>query len=223
MAIGLAIQRTLQGPVVENGYGICTGYADNAIKLEPGHAKEPLTLWLSRLLNECAGKALDGPPLTFGELWNGTGDEKSGPPEWLQKAGLKKWHYIDLQMMTTNVTHGRPYRFPFKDDDQNLYFKKLELEKFFPPNVVEHMIQYSFPESNIPGIFKLPDPENLPVVFATRLSLNFPILLCAVPLYAVDYENPEKGKRKIEQCWFSDGGICSNFPIHLFDSYSYCS
>jgi hypothetical protein len=34
----------------------------------------------------------------------------------------------------------------------------------------------------------------------------------------MDYENPEKEKRTIKQCWLSDGGICSNFPIHLFDA-----
>jgi predicted acylesterase/phospholipase RssA len=217
----LAIWCTLQGPVVENGYGICTGYADDAIRLPPGHADEPLTLWLSRLLNGCAGKAPDGPPLTFGELWDGTGDAQSDPPEWLQQAGFTQWRrYIDLQMITTNVTHGRPYRFPFKDtdNDQSLYFKKADLERFFPPNVVQHMIQHASSVTGTSDILKLPDSRNLPVVFAARLSLSFPILLCAVPLYAMDYENPEKEKRAIKQCWFSDGGICSNFPIHLFDA-----
>jgi hypothetical protein len=33
----------------------------------------------------------------------------------------------------------------------------------------------------------LPEPEDLPVVVAVRMSLSFPVLLSAVPLYAVDY------------------------------------
>ncbi len=212
-----AIWRTLKGPMVDNGYGICKGYEANADSLIPGNVKEPLTLWLSRLLNECAGKAPDDPPLTFGELWKGTGDEKSTPPEWLQVVGLKEWHYVDLQMMTTNVTHGRPYRFPFKDDDQKLYFNKTELMDWFPSNVVEHMVEKS-PKKVQEDMYLLPDPEHLPVVFATRLSLSFPFLLCAVPLYATDFENLDEEKWKIERCWFSDGGICSNFPIHFFDA-----
>ena len=43
---------------------------------------------------------------------------------------------------------------------------------------------------------------------AARLSLSFPVLLSAIPLY------DEQGT----QHWFSDGGICSNFPLHFFDS-----
>src|SRR5262249_18324906 len=77
----------------------------------------------------------------------------------------------------------------------------------------------------------------LPVVFAARLSLSFPLLFCAVPLYAVDWSRRrrEVGEpkpdsrvpgdalehdevRKPECVWFADGGICSNFPMHLFDS-----
>jgi hypothetical protein len=46
------------------------------------------------------------------------------------------------------------------------------------------------------------------VVVGARLSLSFPFLLSALPLY------DEAGK----QHWFSDGGICSNFPLHFFDS-----
>ena len=56
------------------------------------------------------------------------------------------------------------------------------------------------------------------------MSLSFPVLLGAVPLYAVDFtleENVESRKAgkpvRAERCWFSDGGICSNFPIHFFD------
>lgn len=214
--IAYSIWLTLKGPLVDNGYGICKGYDAGAAKLPCGDVREPLTLWLSRLLNECAGKEADGPPLTFGELWDGTKDERSAPPKWLQDVGLKVWHYIDLQMISTNVTHGRPYRFPYKDSDQQLYFKEDELKDWFPPNVIKHMVEKAGEPSQ--GKYPLPEPEHLPVVFATRLSLSFPFLLSAVPLYAKDFENPNAETLKIEKCWFSDGGICSNFPIHFFDA-----
>jgi hypothetical protein len=54
------------------------------------------------------------------------------------------------------------------------------------------------------------------VVLAARLSLSFPLLISALPLWAIDYE-PERGQRTFHRCWFSDGGLSSNFPIHLFD------
>lgn len=225
IAIIAAIYCTLKGPLVDNGFGICKGYHNGADKLAVNSIKEPLTLWLSRMLNQSAGFEADGPPLTFGALWSGTDDNKSKPPPWLKEIDETKWHYIDLQMMTTNVTHGRPYRFPFKDDDQLLYFKASEMREWFPSNVVDHMIQNAGDFSKVQnagksmslpeGFYMLPESMNLPVVFATRLSLSFPFLLSAVPLYATDFESSDL---QLERCWFSDGGISSNFPIHLFDA-----
>src|SRR4029079_4804049 len=65
-----------------------------------------------------------------------------------------------------------------------------------------------------------PDADALPLVVGARLSLSFPVLLQAVPLYSIDWtlrENQD-GVVKLERCWFSDGGICSNLPIHFFDA-----
>jgi hypothetical protein len=119
-------------PLQAYGFGLCTGYVPGSQdKLAPRDRREPLTLWLARLVNECAGKAADGEPLTFGELWDPTGDERSQPPAWLQAAGTMSWRYVELQVMTTNVTHGRPYRFPNEDRDQALFFRPKELEAWF--------------------------------------------------------------------------------------------
>jgi hypothetical protein len=86
------------------------------------------------------------------------------------------------------------------------------------------------------GFCRLPHPSDLPVLVAARMSLSFPFLFRAVPLYAVDFslarlEKPapplqaEPGgalqpneKREPERCWFLDGGLCSNFPIYMFDT-----
>jgi hypothetical protein len=71
----------------------------------------------------------------------------------------------------------------------------------------------------------MPDPAYLPVVVAARMSLSLPILIGAVPLYAIDYgrmpylDKEAREKVRPERCWFSDGGICSNFPVHFFDGY----
>jgi hypothetical protein len=64
----------------------------------------------------------------------------------------------------------------------------------------------------------LPRAADLPVVVAARMSLSFPVLLSAVPLYMVDRSRKRTERRRApEQCWFSDGGIVSNFPVHFFD------
>jgi hypothetical protein len=53
-----------------------------------------------------------------------------------------------------------------------------------------------------------------------RLSLSFPILLSALPLYAVDRSlKVNRGApRHATRIYFSDGGVCSNFPVHFFDN-----
>jgi hypothetical protein len=55
------------------------------------------------------------------------------------------------------------------------------------------------------------------------MSLSFPILISAVPLWGFDFsyaardDKGERGEPRLSPCWFSDGGITSNFPIHFFD------
>ena len=69
------------------------------------------------------------------------------------------------------------------------------------------------------GYWPLPDPANMPVVVMARLSLSFPGLMCAVPLWAMRLKDPDDEASALvpTKCWFSDGGIASNFPIHFFD------
>jgi hypothetical protein len=61
------------------------------------------------------------------------------------------------------------------------------------------------------------------VAVAVRLSLSFPLLLSAVPLYAIDRtlkcnQGDRPGPLTATRIWFSDGGIGSNMPLHMFDS-----
>jgi hypothetical protein len=66
------------------------------------------------------------------------------------------------------------------------------------------------------------------VVVATRMSLSFPVLLSAVPLYTVRRSAADRLREQhlaqlktddLQRNWFSDGGISSNFPIHFFDNW----
>ena len=212
MAVGWVFGRSVGTILPEAGFGVCPGYADP----EPGRPVA-LTNWLTSYLNRLAGLPEDGPPLTFGDLWGNRDPEAE--------------HAINLQMMTTNLTHGRPYRLP--DLGRVFSFDPDEWRRYFPEAVVRWMIDHPRPRSDDSGhdgpaqgrrLLPMPDAADLPVVVAARLSLSFPLLIGALPLYAIDYGRVpylrRMGKEPFpERCWFSDGGICSNFPVHLFDSY----
>src|SRR5262249_46235664 len=58
------------------------------------------------------------------------------------------------------------------------------------------------------GILPFPAPARLPLAVAARMSLSFPILFAAIPLYRLDY--PHKGtdgKPMIQRMLFSVGGL----------------
>ncbi|MBI2840783.1 MAG: patatin-like phospholipase family protein [Acidobacteria bacterium] len=195
--------RILLNEVPANFVGVCTGRKD------PGSADDTVVLtdWLHDEINRLAGLPVDGDALTFGQL-----EEKK----------------ILLRMMASNLSQGRPHRLPFEN---RFIFNEAEIAKLFPGVICEQLKRdahrsdrLSLPE----GYFFLPDPKDLPVVVATRLSLSFPILISAVPLYTVDWGTLRSGKRvgpleiavdQLQANWFSDGGICSNFPIHFFDRW----
>jgi hypothetical protein len=217
----LAVLGSVGRGLPRNFYGLCTGMgqSDRGSKNQPDSSEgQPLTVWLADYLDTLAGRASNDRPLTFGDLWGTSGN----PGE----------RRINLEMMTTCVTHGRPYRLPFRDDDEIrenglFYFRPDDFRRLFPERVVKWMEEKPrHPSGEKPedgqrreqlaanGFRPLPDPRDMPVVVAVRMSLSFPILLSAIPLYAVDWSRDPSGKRP-ERCWFSDGGICSNFPIYF--------
>lgn len=207
-----------------NGFGLCSGRTQDA-------NQAGLTDWLADLIAELADKR-DGEPLTFRDLWQAPWPDfaRDIPPPRSERS-------IDLQMLTANLTHTRPYRLPFRAREDFL-FRSEDLATLFPKSVSEWIerrgrkkrLRVDATSDHTAEFLALEDPGDLPVVVAARMSLSFPLLLSAVPLYAVDYsrrvnQQARKGKRKsrssqppvAERCWFSDGGLCSNFPIHLFD------
>lgn len=163
---------------------------ENFYGLCSGNGEGALSPWLHELFQKLSGKK--DAPLTFGDL-QGDG--------------------IELLMMTTSLTHGRPYRVPL--EERGFFFKEADFLRLFPKDVVDYMKSKS--EAGPNDVLRFPSPKDLPVLVGTRMSLSFPLLISAVPLWAVDHELP-KDKQVPERCWFSDGGISSNFPVHFFDS-----
>ncbi|GGK48061.1 patatin-like phospholipase family protein [Salinarimonas ramus] len=191
----------------ENFYGLC-----------PGPTQEDaegigLSDWLAETIEEAAGRGLpDDPeelrrPLTFGDL------ARSGRPD----APESEPGPIQLAMMTTNLALRRPHWLPDLTKPghpfEALYFREDEFRLVLPGWVVDWMTQGPAarpgPQA---GLWHMPEPDDLPVVVATRMSLSFPVLISAVPLYAPD------GSGAVRRMLFSDGGISSNFPIHFFDA-----
>lgn len=211
-------------------FGLCSGAFRAADAPHP-----PLTEWLHRLIQDIAGLP-PGRPLTFADLHAAPG----GPRETLgdmSPAGAKS---IDLRMFTANVSLGQPLLLPMGEDDDTLYFRPAEMRRLFPQAVVDCMVasakkaQAKAPAApaNAPPALEprrsagapapqdpaenefLPLPrDELPIVVASRMSVSFPLLFSAVPLWQRD----PSGTR-MRRMLFADGGICSNFPIHLFDA-----
>ncbi len=193
-----------------NDFGLCSGFWQPS---QRRGTKPPLIEWLTDELDRTAGKPVGKVPLTFGDLW---GDEPDA-------AGDPRLRRINLEMMTSSLVHGQPYRLPF--EERTFHWRPADLASLFPAHVVEYMIRCSKAIEGVPGLYALPEPKDLPVVFGVRMSLSFPFLFSAVPLYALDWgrlSNQEAKKEnkppRYERCLFSDGGLGSNFPVHFFDA-----
>jgi predicted acylesterase/phospholipase RssA len=216
IGFSVALARDLLGTLPGNAYGLVKGVCEG----EPAN-ETALCTWLTQKLESVAGLAPGAQPLTFGMLWDAKRDPaQPGLPAKPDQPD------VNLEMIATSVTWGRPFKFP--TNSGALFFDPDELRTFFPKHVVDWMIararkprdereQQHF-AAYAPKL-PLPPAADLPVIVATRMSLAFPVLLCAVPLYSVAFGAAALTReRTLEPCWFSDGGISSNFPVTLFDS-----
>lgn len=210
--------------------------------------------WLSDCLNELAALP-EGEVLRFGHLWQGR-DFQPGTAtgEIIARAHEPTRRLVNLELITTDLSRQRPYRFPLAagpadDSAETLYFRMEDLaadgDAVFPAEVIEALrdpdpvtVPLTDPNAGTVTLHRLPDPWNLPVIFAVRLSLALPALFKAVRLYRLVPATairddlgreildragnklmwPEDGKHRAQELWFSDGGITSNFPVHLFDA-----
>lgn len=226
----LGVQRTLTRAVPANLYGVCTGLGTPAA---PG-----FTDWLSALLNTLAGRRRDS-PLLHGHLWTGS-DAPAFVPD-RQRA-------VNLRTVSTCLTQGRPYEMPTASPA--FFDEPAVWEKLFPPEVMAALAAVPAAHGERASdaarlawedaaaaarprpLHRLPAPEHLPVVVSVRLSVSFPLLFSAVPLWSIDRRSPvttaalrafRAGEQagvpapEFTQLWFSDGGFTSNFPVPLFD------
>lgn len=221
-----------------NHYGLCTGKGQGG--------EEGLVDWLHRGIQLSAGREQHDPPLTFADLWSAPRFGESGPAP-LAGGVEPRDPGINLQMFSSNVSLGRPVRLPINVADTRLYYDPAEWEPYFPRAVLEALIAVSAPyqpksqsdpdpafateaQRELMGKLRELPSGGMPIVVAARMSLCFPVLFSCVPAYAIDYEAPSRDptkppsepegleKRELRRCLLSDGGLCTNFPIHLFDA-----
>lgn len=204
------VRRIFADPIInvlnrlpENHYGFCTGLT------QPGNEQLALTDWIHQALQHIAfGDPNHKKPLTFGDL--------RGPDQ--------NNHQIDLKVVTTNLSMRRPHTLPRLGVPAA--FMPTDWDRLFPKPVMEYL--YGGGTSvwrRFSGSWLFPTEDKLPVLIAVRMSLSFPILFSAVPLKIEDKELPSivkslggKPYKRIRTVHFSDGGISSNFPIHMFDA-----
>ncbi len=215
VAMVLSVSKLLSTTLPKNLFGICTGISGD---LEaPG-----LTEWLAEQIDVCAGLPPRDKPLTFGQLWEG--------PEGAKRTDDGPW--VDLRMVSTCLSWARPVEMPFS---ASLYFyDPVAWATLFPPYVMEalrtappalpvtpselaawHRSERAAHE-HTPPLVRLPDAQHLPIIVSTRLSLSFPLLISAVPLWSPNRRKEQS--RTFEPLWFTDGGLCNNFPVQLFDA-----
>lgn len=197
-------------PLTDNHMGLCTGMANGM----PNDPDAPALMpWLHRQLNTVAGLDPEGPPLTFGQLWGAR-----VPTELEAQLGSISTG-IDLKMVTTCLTFGKPYTLPLTD--KRFLFKAEELGRYFPEKVNTYLINkaesYNSNYAKEVGLLPLPAGGDMPVIVAMRMSLSFPLLFSLVPLWTRSAEI-DPVKQPAVRTYFLDGGVTSNLPMHFFDA-----
>lgn len=202
VALGVTLTRLIFRHLPKADFGMCPGPS------QPGGRGDGLTDWMHDAIQHIAfgADAATAAPLTFGDL---AGPDPDAP-------------VIRLRMVTTNLSMGRPHTLPRLN--LQAAFDPAEWRQLFPDAVMKPL--EAGPDfRRLDGMKVFPGETSLPVVVAARMSLSFPILFSAVPVHVRDVATAELmrasgAKPVIRQArlLLADGGISSNFPIHLFDA-----
>lgn len=215
--------------IPSEGFGMCSGM--------PGAGSRgavPLTPWLHERIQAIAGRSPGSGPLTFGDLWAAGIELQTMTTNLTRRQPMAMpWrsqeYFFDPALM----------RGLFPED----VVAWMETHPPALPAAAEASWQSALLRQKALPLRPLPAADDLPVIVATRMSLSFPVLISAVPLHAVNWQSRENRDAvvawrewraahpdgtaeqaaqavpapRFEPNWFSDGGICSNLPVHFFD------
>lgn len=102
-----------------------------------------------------------------------------------------------------------------KQEKPDFYKKVLR----YPASDVETAANATDDPDLYKNLMLLPDAPDLPVIVAVRASLAFPGLFTPLPLWLLHWRMAGKDRVPcFSPILLADGGITSNFPIHLFDA-----
>ncbi len=175
------------------------------------------------------------PALTFGDLWLGrTGPRAPEDADVLRRAaGDVEQRVVDLVLTTTNLSQSRPYRMPLPVADElerrglaRFLFCRSCLEAVLPLRVVVQLVKtspalepdHACPRHDGALLHELPDPWDVPVALAVRMSMAVPGLLAAVPLCTVEADLDRPGRSSVRLSWFGDGDLSAGMPVGAFDT-----
>jgi predicted acylesterase/phospholipase RssA len=226
------------GAVVDNGLGLSTANSGPADRIA-GEPVKALTPWLHQTIQDLAGLSADKPEdvLTFGKLWS-LGRVK--------KPSSSDPRAIDLVLVCSDLNRMQSGSFPFLPDNHRLFFDPVEWRRLFPNVVVdavsakgqdilgfdpaalkmdytaEDVLQAVAPHGELASRLKLlPMGRDIPILIAARASMAFPGLFTPLPMWLLHFngEPDQPGQSALlSRIYLSDGGLTSNFPIHLFDA-----
>lgn len=185
--------RQVTSALPEADFGLCSGLT------QPGTDGPALTDWLAETIDRVAGLGPGDPPLGIADL---------------------RLRDIRVNTVTTDISTHRPYALPM--GNRLHFFSEREFRRLFPKRIVDAMVTASKrveteDKSRDLHYFNV---ENMPLVVMARMSLSFPGLISAVPLWRYDYTLVNaSGDEQLVRCLFSDGGLSSNFPVHFFDRF----
>jgi len=209
VALGVRVGWLVLTVLPRHDFGLCTGLTSSERRQD---GRLAFTDWLHARIESIAGERDPdrdaSAPMTVGDL---------SP------------HGIRVASMTTDLSSRRPWQLPLRAGVH--LFSRRDFDALFPADVVEWMVAEGGAASvvaapradgSVPDdLHHLPDGQRLPLLVLARLSLSFPGLVSAVPLYREDPDlRGEPGAPpRVQRCLFSDGGISSNFPVHFFDGF----
>ncbi|MCC2593894.1 patatin-like phospholipase family protein [Tessaracoccus sp. OS52] len=229
LGVVLGVKRTLAA-VAADGYGMCTGMPG----VDSGDATA-LTPWLHQKFQSLAGRGAGEPPLTFGDL------ERGGVTLRMMTSNLTKRQPMAMPWRTGE------YFFDPDELRRVFPADVVEWMVDNPPELPGGQagrFDAQLLRQQAGRLRPWPAADKLPILVATRMSLSFPVLITAVRLQAVDYTQPANREARdavpgwrranpdgtVEQAlatlpapsfsnvWFTDGGLCSNLPVHFFDT-----
>jgi hypothetical protein len=221
-----------------NLLGLCTGRRDRGLL---GKGKPALTEWLHGVLQELSGKPIEQ-PLTFGELWHANryaGEPTSASAITLQMITTDVSHHEPRTLPFEDASYW------FRRDQFDLLFPREVVDwmvKQAPqPNRVAGIDYYLLPQSGkLPVVVGARMSLSFPLLISavplhepkTRVRSDMIDESAAeTESYAARAQSllesadslTSGGKHQASTitefrvCWFSDGGVSSNFPVHLFD------